>query len=34
MRDGLEMTYRWWLEQDLSKETWDFSAEDEFLSGK
>lgn len=32
MRDGLEMTYRWWLEQGLGKETWDFSLEDQFLS--
>ena len=29
MRDGLEMTYRWWLNQGLDKEAWDFSNEDE-----
>ena len=33
MRDGLEMTYRWWLEQGLDREQWDFSAEDQVLSG-
>ncbi len=32
MRDGLEMTYRWWLDQGLDKEAWDFSNEDEALS--
>jgi len=31
MRDGLEMTYRWWLDQGLDKEAWDFSNEDEAL---
>ncbi len=32
MRDGLEMTYRWWVESGLDKEPWDFSAEDAALS--
>ena len=32
MRDGLEMTYRWWLKQGLDKEPWDFSDEDQALS--
>lgn len=31
MRDGLEMTYRWWLAEGLDKEVWDFSNEDEAL---
>lgn len=31
MRDGLEMTYRWWKEQGLDKEEWDFSPEDRAL---
>ena len=26
--EGLEVTYRWWLEQGLDKEPWDFSADD------
>ena len=25
--EGLEVTYRWWLEQGLDKEPWDFSAD-------
>ena len=32
MRQGLEMTYQWWLEQGYDKETWDFSEEDRFLA--
>ena len=32
MREGLAMTYRWWLEQGLDKQAWDFSAEDQVLS--
>ena len=31
MRDGLEMTYRWWLAEGMDKEAWDFSNEDEAL---
>ena len=31
MRDGLAMTYRWWLEQGLDKEAWDFSKDDAIL---
>ncbi|MCH8063127.1 MAG: NAD-dependent epimerase/dehydratase family protein [Chloroflexi bacterium] len=31
MRDGLEMTYRWWVKSGLNKERWDFSAEDAAL---
>ena len=31
MRDGLEMTYRWWLAEGMDKEVWDFSNEDEAL---
>lgn len=27
IRHGVEMTYRWWLEQGLDKEPWDFSAD-------
>lgn len=32
MRDGLGMTYRWWLDQGLDRESWDFSAEDRALA--
>ena len=32
MREGLEMTYRWWVESGLDREPWDFSAEDAALS--
>ena len=31
MRDGLEMTYRWWREEGLDQEEWDFSKDDEVL---
>ena len=31
MRDGLEMTYNWWLEEGLDQEGWDFSKDDEVL---
>ena len=31
-REGLAMTYKWWLEQGLDKEPWDFSHEDRALS--
>ena len=30
--DGVEMTYRWWLEQGLDREPWDFSADDRALA--
>ena len=29
--EGLEMTYRWWLENDPYSDEWDFSKEDEIL---
>ena len=32
MRGGLDMTYRWWLEEGLDKQDWDFSAEDDVLA--
>ena len=32
MADGLAMTYRWWVEQGLDKEPWDFSNEDEAVA--
>lgn len=32
MRGGLEMTYRWWLEQGLDEEPFDFSADDRALT--
>ena len=31
MREGLAMTYRWWLERGLDKEDWDFSQEERAL---
>ena len=31
IRDGLAMTYEWWLEQGLDREEWDFSHEDRAL---
>jgi nucleoside-diphosphate-sugar epimerase len=31
LRDGLAMTYQWWLEQGLDKIEWDFSLEDRLL---
>ena len=31
MREGLAMTYRWWLEEGLDKQPWDFSHEDRAL---
>ena len=31
MRDGMAVTYRWWVEQGLDQKTWDFSAEDRAL---
>ena len=31
MRDGLAMTYGWWLEQGLDEKSWDFSYEDRAL---
>jgi len=31
MNDGLEMTYQWWQSQTMSREVWDFSADDEAL---
>ena len=32
MREGLSMTYAWWLEQGLDQEVWDFSHEDRALA--
>ena len=32
MLEGLDMTYRWWVEQEMAKGDWDFSAEDQVLS--
>ena len=32
VRSGMAMTYRWWLDQDLDKEVWDFSHEDRALA--
>ena len=32
IRDGLAMTYRWWLDQGLDKGEWDFSADDRMLA--
>ena len=32
MREGLAMTYRWWVEQGLDAGAWDFSAEDAALA--
>ncbi len=32
MREGLEMTYRWWLDHGSSSDEWDFSEEDKILS--
>ena len=31
LQDGLAMTYRWWLDQGLDKQEWDFSLEDRLL---
>ena len=31
LRDGLAMTYKWWVDQGLDKEPWDFSVEDRIL---
>ena len=31
LRDGTAMTYRWWVDQGLDKEPWDFSVEDKIL---
>ncbi len=31
IREGLEMTYNWWLEQGYDKEPWDFTEEDRLL---
>jgi nucleoside-diphosphate-sugar epimerase len=32
IRSGIEMTYQWWLHQDLDKEPWDFSSDDQALA--
>ena len=32
IKDGLAMTYKWWVEQGLDKEPWDFSPEDRLLA--
>ena len=31
MRDGIDMTYRWWVGQRLNEKPWDFSGEDRAL---
>ena len=31
IKEGLAMTYKWWVEQGLDNETWDFSPEDRLL---
>jgi nucleoside-diphosphate-sugar epimerase len=32
IESGLEMTYRWWLDQGLDKEEWDFAKDDKMLA--
>ena len=32
IHSGVEMTYRWWLDQGLDKERWDFSSDDQALA--
>ena len=31
IKDGLEMTYKWWVSQGLDKKSWDFSPEDRLI---
>ena len=32
IRSGVEMTYKWWLDQGMDKEPWDFSSDDQALA--